>query len=87
MGEYILGGLMLQMRRIQIFLLFYFYSFNIVFEGMPPAALTSSLTINVSKQVNQVFNSLSSPQRLVAWDSIWTKSETFVLVLWSDPLR
>ena len=35
---------------------------------MPPAALTSSLTINVSKQVNQVSNSLTSPQRLVAWD-------------------
>ena len=41
-GVAILGGLMIQFRRIQIFLLSYFYSFNIVFEDKPPAVLTSS---------------------------------------------
>ena len=37
----ILGGLHIQFRPIQIFLLFYFYSFNIVFEDKPLAVLTS----------------------------------------------
>ena len=37
----ILGGLHIQFRRIQIFLLFYFYSFNIVFEDKPSAVLAS----------------------------------------------
>ena len=39
--EVILGGLHIQSRRIQICLLFYFYSFNIVFEDKPSAVLTS----------------------------------------------
>ena len=37
----ILGGLHIQFRRIQIFLLFYFYSFNTVFEDKHSAVLTS----------------------------------------------
>ena len=37
----ILGGRHIQFRWIQIFLLFYFYSFNIVFEDKPSAVLTS----------------------------------------------
>ena len=69
---------MLQMRRIQIFLLFYFYSFNIVFEGMPPAAFTSSLTINISKQVNSSLQSLTSLQRLVAWDRLGSSALSVV---------
>ena len=37
----ILGGLHIQFRRIQIFLFFYFYSFNIAFKDKPSAVLTS----------------------------------------------
>ena len=41
MGEDIVDGRHIQFRMIQIFLLFYFYSFNVVFEDKPSAALTS----------------------------------------------
>ena len=37
----ILGGLYIQFRWIQIFLLFYFYIFNVVFKDKPSAVLTS----------------------------------------------